>query len=350
MTRTNSRDDIIALLHGTRLNRLPVFSGLPSLTASGLRAANIRYSDAHTDARKMARAAASTFEIFGFESAVVPFDLCVEAEALGCAIDFQTDVDAFLAPVVQLPITNYDLHFLDVTHAGRIPLVADALRELKRGVGREIAIGAWIPGPFTLAWQLFGADAWLARVGQGQDGQAQDLPLQSLADFLARVANFYRAAGADFITVHEMGGSPQIIGPKHFRNLVKPALQKLFAQMAAPKILSICGDTNAIVRDLADCGADALNVDHRNDLARTRRELPGAMLLGNFDPVGLLSRGTPEQIARAVEAIVAAGADAVMPGCDLYPDIPEENMRALMKSAKAAMSLRARAAGEAISK
>ncbi len=338
----NSRDEILLLLTGKSISRLPVFSGLPALTASGLRATNIRYSDAHTNANKMARAAASTFEIFGYESANVPFDLCVEAEALGCAIDFQTDVDAFLAPTVQIPITNYEINFPDVTRAGRIPLVADAVRELRRGIGKQIAIGAWMPGPFTLGWQLFGADAWLARVGQSpstasslRSEPAQDaLPLPALADFLARVANFYYAAGADFITVHEMGGSPQIIGPKHFRNLVKPALQKLFAQMALPKILSICGDTNALVRDLAECGADALNVDHRNDLARTRRELPHAILLGNFDPVGLLSRGTPAQIARAVEEIAQAGADAVMPGCDLYPDIPDENMRALMKSAR----------------
>ncbi len=332
-----SRDETLAILRGERVARLPVFSGLPSLTAAGLRAAGGRYSEAHTDAAKMAAAAASTFELFGFESAVVPFDLCIEAEALGCGVDFQTDVDIILAPVVDQPLNNLakvQKPSQGLTNAGRIPLVAEAIRKLKAGVGREIAIGAWVPGPFTLAWQLFGADAWLSAL-QEPDHAAQWL--ESLADFLAQVATQYRNAGADFITVHEMGGSPQVTGPARFTALVQPALKKLFAAIESPRVLSVCGDTNAIVRDLAACGADALSVDQRNDLARTRRLLGAdAVLFGNFDPVEVLSHGTPEQVTQSVAAITRAGASAIWPGCDLYPEIPDENMRALISSANLA--------------
>ncbi len=332
-----SRDETLAVLRGRRVARLPVFSGLPSLTASGLQSVGVRYSESHTDAAKMAAAAASTYELFGWESAVVPFDLCVEAEALGGGVDFQTDVEIFLAPVVNQPLNNLAKVFepsQGLTNAGRIPLVADAIRRLKAGVGREIAIGAWVPGPFTLAWQLFGADGWL---GALQDVDRAARVLESLADFIARVAGHYRDAGADFITVHEMGGSPQVTGPGRFHGLVQPALRKLFAAIESPKVLSVCGDTNAIVRDLAACGADALNVDHRNDLARTRRLLGSrAVLLGNFDPVGVLSQGTPERVAETVAAIARAGASAIWSGCDLYPEIPDENMRVLISSANSA--------------
>ena len=333
-----SRDETLALLNGQSISRLPVFSGLPSLTASGLIRAGVRYSEAHTGAAKMAAAAASTFELFGFESAVVPFDLCVEAEALGCGVDFQTDVEAFLPPVVGQPLAidlfeEQPARFVpaDLARAGRIPLVAEALQLLKAGVGREVAIGAWAPGPFTLAWQMFGSEAWLASLGE----PARLTPLLiTLADFLARVAVHYREAGADFITVHEMGGSPQAIGPAVFRALVKPALDQLMARLPSPKVLSMCGDTNAIVADLASCGADALSVDHCNDLARTRQLLgPQAILLGNFDPIAVLSQGTPETVAQAVADIAAAGASAIWPGCDLWPEIPEANFRALMAAA-----------------
>ena len=340
----NSRDETLAILRGERVARLPVFSGLPSLTAPGLKAAGVRYSESHTDAAKMAAAAASTFELFGFESAVVPFDLCVEAETLGCGVDFQTDVDIFLAPVVDKAIDNlaelsfdsaeFTLSSAEGLRSGRILLVADAIRRLKAGVGREIAIGAWVPGPFTLAWQLFGADAWLSAL---QDAEQAARTLDSLAVFLAQVAARYRAAGADFITVHEMGGSSQVTGPSRFQTLVMPALGKLLAAIESPKVLSVCGDTNAIVSDLAACGADALSVDERNDLALTRRLLGSrAILLGNFDPVGVLSQGTPERVEQTVAAIAQAGANAVWPGCDLYPEIPDENMRALMKPANLA--------------
>jgi [methyl-Co(III) methanol-specific corrinoid protein]:coenzyme M methyltransferase len=338
-----SRDETLALLRGQPLSRLPVFSGLPSLTAIGLNRAGVRYAEAHTDAAKMAAAAASTFEAFAFESAVVSFDLCVEAEALGCRIDFHGDADAFLPPVVSetLPVEWIDrsaAHLVpeEAARAGRIPLVAEAIRRLKTGVGREVAIGAWIPGPFTLAWQVFGTDAWLASLREAV--RAARL-LNALAGFLARVAVHYGEAGADFITVHEMGGSPQAIGPARFRTLVQPALARLMSLLPSPNVLSMCGDTNAIVTDLIACGADALSVDQRNDLARTRRMLgPQAILLGNFDPVETLSLGTPQSIAGVVAKCASAGVSAIWPGCDLWPDVPEANFRALIDAARATAS------------
>ena len=336
-----SRDATLAVLRGERIGRLPVFSGLPSVTAAGLKAAGVRYSEAHTDAAKMAAAAASTFELFGFESAVVPFDLCVEAEALGCGIDFQTDVELFLSPVVSEPLDNLpNLENLTKvwepsqgwSKAGRIPLVAEAIRRLKASVGREIAIGAWVPGPFTLAWQLFGADGWLSNL---EDSERAAQLLELLAGFLAGVAASYHEAGADYVTVHEMGGSSQVTGPNRFQSLVRPALVRLLAAMQMRKVLSVCGDTNVIVRDLAACGADALNVDDRNDLARTRLLLGSSVvLLGNFDPVGVLSQGSPSHIVQAVTEIAQAGANAIWPGCDLYPEIPDENMHALIETAR----------------
>jgi [methyl-Co(III) methanol-specific corrinoid protein]:coenzyme M methyltransferase len=334
-----SRDETLTLLAGRPLARLPVFGGLPSVTAAGLAMAGISYAEAHTDAAKMAAAAASTFELFGFESAVVPFDLCVEAEALGCGVDFQTDVAIFLAPIVSAPLAAEPLEATLARCAragsapgGRIPLVSEALRHLKEGAGREIAIGAWVPGPFTLAWQLFGAETWLMALG---DTAYVCTLLGALADFLARVAGMYRTAGADFITIHEMGGSPQVIGPAAFRVLVQPALQQLIARVPAPRVLSVCGDTNAIVEELAACGADALNVDHRNDLARTRRLLgPRTVLLGNFDPVGTLSAGPPSRITEAVAAAARAGASAIWPGCDLWPEIPDLHFHTLMSAAR----------------
>lgn len=330
----HSRDNTLALLNGQPIGRIPVFGGLPSLTDGGLNAVGVAYHDAHTDSGKMAAAAASTFELCGFESAVVPFDLCVEAEVLGCPVDFQTDLDIFMPPVVAAPLTRFPQNFpMDVSRAGRIPLVARALHQLRAGVGREISIGAWVPGPFTLAWQLFGGDGWFSAL---QDTTRVQSWLERLAAILAQVAAVYREAGADFVTVHEMGGSPQVVGPSNFRALVQPALAQLLSAMPSPKVLSVCGDTNAAIIDLAACGADALNVDHRNDLARTRELLPTAVLLGNLDPVHTLSQGTPAEVAAAVQSAAGAGANAFWAGCDLVPNIPPENLRAWITSSRAA--------------
>lgn len=330
---TTSRDETLNVLAGRSVARLPIFSGLPSLTAPALSAAGLRYAEAHTDVAKMTAAAASTFELFGFESAVAPFDLCVEAEALGCVVDFQMDSEAFLPPSIKTPLeAERPIEQLRVPErldrAGRLPLVAEALRRLKSSVGRQVAVGAWVPGPFTLAWQLLGAEGWLTRFAT----ETWSGPLLArLVDFIAQVAVYYREAGADFVTVHEMGGSPQVLGVRQFRAWVSPSLQRLFAALPSPNVVSVCGRTNAVVADLAGCGANALSVDHLNDLAQTRRALGSSVvLLGNFDPMTVLSAGTPDLITATVRTIAEAGANAIWPGCDLWPDVPEANFRALM--------------------
>lgn len=86
---TNSRDDVLALLRGERPHRVPCFSGLISVTADGLRELGFAFSEVHHDPMKLAAAAASTPRLTGFESAVLPLDLCVEAEVLGAEVDFR---------------------------------------------------------------------------------------------------------------------------------------------------------------------------------------------------------------------------------------------------------------------
>jgi [methyl-Co(III) methanol-specific corrinoid protein]:coenzyme M methyltransferase len=332
----SSRADVLALLNGQRVGRVPCFSGLISVTAPGLRSLGLRFSETHGDARKLAAAAASTYRRFGFESAVAPLDLCVEAEALGAAVDFRADVDEPMFPLVAAPLVSSAADFDvrrpgDILRRGRLPIVREALQLLRAGVGSEIVVGAFVPGPFTLAMQLVSPNQLLIDVARAPE--SIERMLAPLADLLVEVALSYRAAGADFLTVHEMGGSPGVVGPRAFETLVLPPLGKLFSALPRPRVLSVCGDTNRAIPQLAAAGAEALSVDQLNDLARTRAALgPGGLLFGNIDPVGVLAQGTPGIVRQAVSAALAAGADAIWPGCDLWPAIPTENMRAMMNA------------------
>jgi [methyl-Co(III) methanol-specific corrinoid protein]:coenzyme M methyltransferase len=220
-----------------------------------------------------------------------------------------------------------------VTGRGRLPLVGEALGRLRGEVGEGTAIGAFIPGPLTLAMHVVDIGPLLLAVAEAPEAVA-DL-LDRLNPVLAEVGQFYRDCGADFLTVHEMGGSPGFIGPRSFETILLPRLQALLLELPGPRVLSVCGRTNRGIALLAAAGAEAVSVDQTNDLAQSRAALgPGPLLFGNLDPVGVLAEGDEAEVRARAEAAMAAGADALWPGCDLWPATPLGNLRALAEAGR----------------
>jgi MtaA/CmuA family methyltransferase len=299
------------------------------VTEEGLDSIGLKLHEVHTDAGKMARAAASTFHLAGLPSAVVPLDLCIEAEAIGAKLNFHADSPhpIFPSPAKYL-FENCEAVSSQKTGEGRIPLVCDAIRLLKTEVGDGAVIGAFVPGPYTLLSLLVKPDALMLDLKR--DPASVHTALDMMANLVTRSALAYHQAGADMLTVHEMGGSPGVLGPKRFETFVMPPLQKLIASLPKPRVLSVCGNTNGAMQLLAQTGADAIHVDQLNDLVASRKALPDTLIFGNIDPVAVLAISTEAQVRQAVSSAIVAGVDAVWPGCDLYPPTPLENLRAMM--------------------
>jgi [methyl-Co(III) methanol-specific corrinoid protein]:coenzyme M methyltransferase len=333
-TDGNSRQVVLDLLNHKAVDRIPCFSGMGNVTTSGLAQFGYRFPEIHVDAEKMANSALATFEQFGFESVVVPFDMGVEAETLGCTVKYYDDgSQRVLYPTIsgKLSDTVADVRLnipVDLAQAGRLPLVMEAIRKVKAKVGDRAAVGSWVLGPFTLAGQITDLNDLLKNSFKKPD-MVNHL-LAQLADVLVQIINLYKEAGADFITVREMGATSDVVSPRMFENLVLPHLRRVFAAIPSPTVLHICGDTNKIIPLMAQAGADALSVDQKNDLAASRAKLPEALLLGNIDPYKLLVQGTPETIEAGIREIIDNGPSAVWPGCDIWPEVPPENMKALM--------------------
>ncbi|MDA8086261.1 MAG: hypothetical protein M0Z75_06120, partial [Nitrospiraceae bacterium] len=77
-------------------------------------------------------------------------------------------------------------------------------------------------------------------------------------------------------------------------------------------------------------GAGAISVDQKNDVAETRKKIGSALLFGNYDPYNVLVAGTEEAVRQAVRKCMDDGVDAVWPGCDIWPTVPVENIKAMM--------------------
>jgi [methyl-Co(III) methanol-specific corrinoid protein]:coenzyme M methyltransferase len=329
----NPRETILGLFNGERPASIPAFSGLTHVTAAGLEREGLSFHEVHRDADKLARAAASTFRLTGLPSAALPLDICVEAEALGAEVDFR-EHGRYEFPRVAKPLFNSVEQFTteitentEILKWGRISLVCEAITKVKADIGAEAVIGGILPGPFTLL--LFLVESGALFTEMKRIPQTVLHALFHLSSFLSQVGHAYRSAGADFLTIHDMGGSPGFLGPKRFADFVLPAQQHLIAALPAPRVLSVCGKTDGVMHLLAQSGAEAISVDQTNHLSASRAALPRTLLFGNLDPVETLSRGDQAQVQAAAEGVRAVGVDALWPGCDLYPPTPLENLRAL---------------------
>jgi MtaA/CmuA family methyltransferase len=328
------RQELLDLLAGKKITTPPAFSGLIHITAEGLQSEGLAFYEVHRDAGKMARASASTFKLSGLPSAVAPLDMQVEAEALGGRIDFLRSRE-FVFPQIAKPLfasTKYlnsgYFESSDFINQGRIPLVCEAIRLLKEDIGQDAVVGGMIPGPYTLLLFLMEPGGLFAEMKREPRMVAD--ALFHLSTFLSQVGIAYRNAGADFITIHDMGGSPGFIGPAKYEQFAYPAEKLLIAELPAPRVLSVCGNTNKSMELLALTGADAISVDQLNDLAASRETLTDTLLFGNVDPVVTMWQGSETQIKESVRLAKEAKVDAVWPGCDIVPQTSIENLKAFL--------------------
>ena len=82
---------------------------------------------------------------------------------------------------------------------------------------------------------------------------------------------------------------------------------------------------------MTQTGADVLDVDWMVPLDKARALAgPDVTLCGNFDPSAVLLQAAPEDVAKAAtDCIDKAGQKFfLMPGCEVPPATPEENVRA----------------------
>ena len=329
----NQREEILELFSGNKIDGRPAFSGLIHVTAEALQREGLAFHEVHKDARKMAKAAAGTFRLTGMPSATLPLDLCAPAEALGAELNYFPEGEPRFPQVRKAlietakEITKEFTENIDILARARISTTCEAISILKDEIGKEAVISGMIPGPYTLL--LYICDPKNLFGEMKKEPQVVIDALLHLSTFLSQIGRAYRNAGADFITIHDMGGSPAFIGPPKYEQFVLPAEKLLIQNLRGPRVLSVCGNVTSSLHLLAGSGAEAISIDQTVDPAAARGALKDMLLFGNLDPVETLSRGDEAQVHDAAVRAKEAGVDAVWPGCDLVIQTPLQNLRAL---------------------
>jgi uroporphyrinogen decarboxylase len=200
-----------------------------------------------------------------------------------------------------------------------------------------LALTRW--GPFTLAGLLYGAENLMRDIYRSPDTVRRLLDFT--VDLYLEYAGLYIDNGVDFFLLAEPTSSGDMISRSHFEAFAVPAFKKVFAELRNKKVrtaLHICGNITNRLDLLNDIGAELISVDYKVSLKKCREVFNGrTAFAGNMNPVNVMQRETPEGVEKAcTECIREAGSGPgflLMPGCDIPPTTPAENIRAMTRTA-----------------
>ena len=311
------------------VDEMPVFSGMGLVTIQAIEKLGIRFAQIHGSAEYLARSAMISSDLFGFDAVIVPYDMCTLPEAMGRGVTVYENAEGVLYPTVPdkwASLEDVKLEERWIERA-RMPVVEEAIKMLLKEADGKYAIGGWVLGPFTLGGQVIELDLLLKGVAK-QRAKVEEF-MEKMTEAVIAVAKRYQALGVDYMNIREMGSGTDLLSPRMWKQLIQPYLKKIFAELKSPKILHICGGTDLIVEGMNECGADALSFDQKNNLVETRKKVGNdVILLGNFDPYGTLCQKEASEVPEVIKACIDAGVDAVWPGCDIWPEVKPDNVKA----------------------
>ncbi len=262
------------------------------------------------------------------------------AAALGGRIKFRKRG----APDLEDPlIKNVDelegLNIDDLAKDELVQTVWEATRIVAQELGDEVVVTATAWGPFTLGAQIYGVEKVMRSMYKSPDD------LRKVMEFATSViVRFYQPLLEDTVipmtSIADPTASGDLVSRQHFAEFALPYLQALNADTrskGAYTLLHICGDTTDKLDLLIETGADCVSIDHKVHIERAKDIFNGKMCLaGNVDPVHALLEGTPAQVEAAsrstLDKAARDGGFMLMPGCDIPPNVPEENLRAFLQA------------------
>lgn len=319
-------------------DRVPV---IPQVMYTASRIAGIKFSEAMKDAVKMKDALLRGYREIGYDGVYVGWESSFNlmAEAMGCRLRYGEDsIPAVSQTVVSRREDLRSLRTPDPRRDGRLPIYLEAIRLVKSELQDVAPILSYIPGPLTLSSALRGPSAFLLDLVRNRD------MVEELADTSTQAATAFAEAkiseGADIIVIAEPMGSTSVISPKMFREIALPRIRIMLATIqtrGATPSLHICGNTEPILRDIAESGTKIFEVDHLVDIATAKGALSGKVCVqGNINPTGALNGTDPTAVTAECRECIAKAAEGggyiLSSGCEVPLDAPIENLKAMVRA------------------
>ena len=305
--------------------------GIPWVPFAGIHVGKLKGYPAReilTDKNKLVESLLEANRLYQPDGQPVLFDLQIEAEILGCDLLWADDAPPSVASHPLSKTLAIPEH-LPQKNEGRLPLVLDAMLEMKEQVGEHTALYGLVTGPFTLASHLRGTEIFM---------DTFDNPdfLISLLEYATKVckkiSSYYIETGMDIIGIVDPVISQ--ISPRMFKKFLHEPFSELFSYLKDEGVYSaffVCGDATKNIEPMCKTGPDSIAVDENINLPEVKKitDAYNVTIQGNIPLTTCMLLGTQQDNMKYVVDLldqVDTHNLIVSPGCDMPYDIPIENV------------------------
>lgn len=291
--------------------------------------------EVYQDADKLYDSLMEVYKVYAPDGLLLLFDLQLEAEILGCTLKWEKNGPP---SVRSHPLeSTMEIPKIQITKdSGRMPLVLDVTRRIKKAIGDKVALYGLFCGPYTLASHLRGTNFF-------RDARQHPEFVEELMEYVTelglQMSNLYLDEGVDVIVPTDPVVSQ--ISPAHFTRFVLPYYKKLFDNIRARGAFSsffVCGNATHIIDLMCQSGPDSISIDENVNMVEAKKitdkhnvaiggniPLTTAMLLGNQMDNMKVGIDLIDSVNSKRNFIVA-------PGCDMPYATPIENTIALSQA------------------
>jgi uroporphyrinogen decarboxylase len=240
---------------------------------------------------------------FGVDAIILFYDITSLPVAMGQPFALKPAV----GPTPDRPIrTLADVGRLDAEpDPERYRHIRDLLHLVKADLDGALPVLVFAGAPFTTATYCIntGKDLAATRRFAAERPDVWEALLDRLTTATAGFLRTLIREGADAYQLFDSWAG--MLDADEYHRWAQPRHQAVFAAATgAPRILFV--KECPYLEWMTKSGADVVSLGVRHDLAAARRDYPDVVFQGNVDE-DLLRRGTPEQVAAAAKACVAAG-------------------------------------------
>lgn len=332
-------------------DRTPVFACSEEFD---VRMAGAMYDVYNRDAKVMARCQSEAIKRFGYDWAWLQVDDCIEFEVLG--VGSKGSGNILPATCDYLPATRATLDRLrmpDPKRDGRMPVLLEAIKRLKDEFGDTICVTGRTAAPFSSASLMYGISETMVLMYDDPELLLDTIRFcteMQTAFGLAQIE-----AGADALWFGDCNASGHLISVDQYNEFAAEGARQCataYRNAGGWSWYHASEHSPAHLKAQAATGVSAVSIGPGLDIALAKAAIGDrCCILGNVDPILSLLQGTEREVVDATNRIFAAGSQGggyLFNTGEMVPrDIPEANMVAMVRTARAADAARVAASAAA---